>query len=70
VYFYNDETYDFVGPVYDSGPRFKKDDCIKWYAVVGKEAIVNDDGNIYAVSKETRLNQFPIVPLNLTHKWN
>ena len=22
VYFYNDETCDFVGPLYDSGPRF------------------------------------------------
>jgi hypothetical protein len=55
TYFYNDETYDFVGPAYDSGPRFKKNDCVKRYSISGKEAIVSDNGNVYNVVKEKSL---------------
>jgi hypothetical protein len=56
VYFYNDETYDFVGPVYDSGPRFKKEDCIKRYAIVNKEVVVNDNGRLYSITKTSNLH--------------
>lgn len=33
TYFYNDETCQFIGPLYDSGPRFKKEDCVKRYSL-------------------------------------
>ena len=33
VYFYNTETTDFIAPLYDSGPRFKRNDCKKRYSI-------------------------------------
>lgn len=33
VYFHNTETGDFIGPLYDAGPRFKKNDCQKRYSI-------------------------------------
>lgn len=45
VYWYDKETYKFVGPLYDSGPRFKENDCIKRYSLYNKEAtVVNAEG--------------------------
>lgn len=67
VYFYNDETSDFIGPLYDSGPRFKKEDCKKRYTICGKEAIVIDEGNVCHFMKDTPLHQYPITPLNVSH---
>jgi hypothetical protein len=67
VYFYNDETYQFVGPLYDSGPRFKKDDCIKRYSLFNKEAIVSCLGQLSTKIKCTSQHQFPISPLNVNH---
>ena len=70
IYFYNTETGDFIGPLYDSGPRFKKDDCKKRYSIYGKKAVVNDSGHISTFVKETNLHQFPIPPLNVAHDKN
>lgn len=33
IYFHNVETSDFVGPTYDAGPRFNKEDCKKKYSI-------------------------------------
>ena len=44
VYFHNIETGDFIGPIYDAGIRFKKDECKKRYSVFGKEAVVVEGG--------------------------
>lgn len=67
IYFYNSETCDFVGPLYDSGPRFKKEECIKRYSIYNKEAVINDFGKESSFIKETNLQQFPILPLNTNH---
>lgn len=53
VYFYNDETCQFIGPLYDSGPRFKKDDCIKRYSLYQKDAVVSTLGQIRTEIKNT-----------------
>jgi hypothetical protein len=70
IYFHNLETGDFIGPLYDNGPRFKKDDCMKRYSIYGKLAVVNDSGHISTFVKETNLQQFPIIPLNVSHDRN
>lgn len=56
VYFRNTETGDFIGPLYDAGPRFKKYDCIKRYSIYGKDAVVNDKGKITKFIKLTDLH--------------
>lgn len=53
VYFYNAETCNFIGPLYDSGPRFKKKDCEKRYSIYGRKAIINNLGEISTFIKET-----------------
>jgi hypothetical protein len=56
VYFYNAETCQYVGPLYDSGPRFDKDKCKKLYSIYQKEAIVSDLGKESSFAKETDLH--------------
>jgi hypothetical protein len=46
VYFFNEETCDFIGPLYDSGPRFKIDECVKRYALFEKEAVIVESGQV------------------------
>lgn len=40
IYFYNEETTDFIGPLYDAGPRFNHGDCKKRYSLFHKDAVV------------------------------
>ena len=54
VYFYNTETTDFIGPLYDAGPRFKRDDCKKRYSVFLKAAVC-------------QANRFATIPYSSTH---
>lgn len=59
VYFYNSEVGSFIGPVYDSGPKFKREDCTKRYSIFGKQAIVVEGGAEQlnkAFVKETNLH--------------
>ncbi len=70
VYFYNAETCQFIGPLYDSGPRFKTKDCCKRYSIEGKQAIVSDHGRIGELMKTNNVHQFPIPPLNVGHHTN
>ncbi len=70
VDFYDTEYSKFIGPLYDSGVRFKQNDCIKRYSLYGKEAIVVDEENVYGATKETALHQYPICPLNKAHSSN
>ena len=70
VYFYDAEYHKFIGPLYDSGVRFKKNDCIKRYSLYMKEATVVEEDKIYGIIKETNLHQFPICPLNVLHDNN
>jgi hypothetical protein len=70
IYFHNTETGDFIGPLYDSGPRFNKEDCKKRYSICGKKAVVNDLCQISTFVKATNLHQFPIPPLNVSHDKN
>ena len=70
VYWYDNETYKFIGPLYDSGPRFKENDCIKRYSIYNKEATVIDNDGISIYKKKTNKHQFPIPPLNVSHEKN
>lgn len=53
VYWYDRETSKFIGPLYDSGPRFKENDCIKRYSLYNKYATITDGGGTYVMKKET-----------------
>ena len=70
VYFYNSDTCQYVGPLYDAGLRFKKDECKKRYSLFGKVATVCDEGNISEFTKQTNYHQLPIPPLNVCHSRN
>jgi hypothetical protein len=51
VYFFNSETSKYIGPLYDSGPRFRKEECTKRYSLFGKTATVCDQGRISKFTK-------------------
>ena len=70
VYWYDRETSKFVGPLYDSGPRFKENDCIKRYSLYNKEATVVNSEGTFIYMKKTNKHQFPICPLNVVHDRN
>jgi hypothetical protein len=53
VYWYDKETSKFIGPLYDSGPRFKENDCIKRYSLYNKEATIVDREGTYIMKKKT-----------------
>ena len=56
VFFYDAEYCKFIGPLYDSGVKFKKNDCIKRYSLYQKEAVVVDGNKLYGATKETNLH--------------
>ena len=56
VFFYDAEYCKFIGPLYDSGVKFKKNDCIKRYSLYQKEAFVVDGNKLYGATKETNLH--------------
>ena len=70
VYWYDRETSKFIGPLYDSGPRFKENDCVKRYSLYDKEATIVDGEGTYVMKKKTNKHQFPISPLNVAHEKN
>ena len=56
VYFYNSETSQYIGPLFETGPRFDKEACKKRYSIYGKEAIESDLGKESSFKKETDLH--------------
>lgn len=46
VYFYNSETCDFIGPLFDIGSRFDKDSCKRRYAIANKSALIIDNDQV------------------------